>query len=300
MGMFTLSSQMVIEAPADTVWRIVAHRFDRIGDWAAAIDSSIAVTRGAGVVEAPVAGRVCRTGIRAVPEVTETVVEYDEAARTLTYEATDGVPGFVALARNRWHVTALDGGRCLVAFVATVQVRGLVGQLARWWLLLRANRMGRQLFADLEHYVERGTPSPRKQRRTAAPAARRLRAALRANAAFSLASGAVLMAAGWFLAEPWRLGPDWLPPAVGLAVAGFGLLTAWLTGRPRQLLRSGAVLVTAADLAWVAGSAALLAWRPPPPLGAVATAAVAAFAVRQVAALAASRHAVDLPVASSR
>jgi len=128
------------------------------------------------------------------------------------------------------------------------------------------------------------------------PTIRQLRTTLRANAGFSLAGGAMLVTAGWFLAGPWDLGPPWLPPAVGVAVAGFGLLTARLTGAPQRRLRRGAVLVTAADLAWVTGSAALLIWHRPSPAAAVATTvaagAVAAFAVRQIATLRAGLPAV--------
>jgi hypothetical protein len=34
-----------------------------------------------------VPGRVCRTGVALVPEVTETIVAFDDTGRTLTYEA---------------------------------------------------------------------------------------------------------------------------------------------------------------------------------------------------------------------
>lgn len=46
-------------------------------------------------VAAPVGARVCDTGIRALPQVTETVDAKDAAARTLTYEATAGNGGSV-------------------------------------------------------------------------------------------------------------------------------------------------------------------------------------------------------------
>jgi hypothetical protein len=165
--MSSLTSHIIITAPADAVWEIVAHRFDRIGDWATAIPSSTPSPTWAGgssAAGAPVGGRVCQTGLRLVPEVTETVVTYDETGRTLTYEATAGVPAFVTAARNQWRVTVLDGDRTEIGFTAQLEVRGLLGRLARWWLLARVGRDGRHVLADLKHYVEHGTPSPRKQR----------------------------------------------------------------------------------------------------------------------------------------
>ena len=94
--MSALTSAIIIDAPADRVWQVIAHQFDRIGDWATAIPASAARCRRAVAGRrAPVPGRVCHTGIRMVPTVTETIVAYDEVARTLTYEATDGMPSFV-------------------------------------------------------------------------------------------------------------------------------------------------------------------------------------------------------------
>jgi hypothetical protein len=38
--MTALTSDIVIDAPADVVWQVIAHQFDRIGDWATAIPAS--------------------------------------------------------------------------------------------------------------------------------------------------------------------------------------------------------------------------------------------------------------------
>ena len=97
---------------------------------------------------------------------------YDDTVRTLTYQATAGLPAFIALARNQWQVTALDGARTRVAFTAQVELRGLLGQLAWWILLAQIRHTGRHLLADLKHYVEHGAPSPRKQRHLARTAKR--------------------------------------------------------------------------------------------------------------------------------
>lgn len=125
------------------------------------------------------------------------------------------------------------------------------------------------------------------------PMTRWLRAALRANAVFSLGSGLVLAVGGAFVARPWGLGPAVLPPAVGVAVAVFGVLVAWLAVQPVGGLRRGAILVVAADAVWVLGSVALFALYPlsGPVVVVVAAVAVvvAGLAVWQVAEWAAVR-----------
>jgi len=158
-----LSNHIIIEAPADAVWEVVGHQFGHIGQWATAIPASTTDCSAPSTAGAPVAGRVCQTGIRLISEVTETIVAYDETGRTLTYEATAGTPAFVTKARNRWQVTALDGQRTDVAFEAQVEVRGLLGRAVRWWILAQAGHEGRHILDDLKHYVEHSAPCPRKQ-----------------------------------------------------------------------------------------------------------------------------------------
>jgi hypothetical protein len=179
-----LSVDLVIAAPADQVWNVIGPGFDRIGEWATAIPASTAVPihrsepgppAAAAARAAPVAGRVCRTGIRLVPKITETLIVYDDAHRTLTYQAS-GMPTFVTLARNTWTVIPLDPGRCLVRLRARFDTRGPLGLLGRWAILTQTRRTSRHLADDLRHYAETGTPSPRKQRqqqRAAAAAGRR-------------------------------------------------------------------------------------------------------------------------------
>jgi hypothetical protein len=248
-----LSSSITIEASADHVWSIVAHRFDRIGEWATVVPSSAAATVST-PLDAPIAGRVCQTGMRAAPEVTETVVAYDESAKTLTYQATAGLPALVTLARNTWRVTPLTEEQTQVTHAGQLEVRGLLGALAKRRLRTRAARDGRHLLDDLKHFAEHGRPSPRKLRDPVAavgtlPASRHLRAALRTNAVFSLASALALIAGAW-----WSL----ILPLVGVPVAGFGLLAAGLAAAPAEPLRRRAVWVIVADAGWVGASITVL------------------------------------------
>ncbi len=160
------SGEIPVEASAEQVWDVVARQFSHIGDWATAIPASRANPEAHVKTDAPVAGRVCETGVPMLPHVEDTIVAYDDAARTLTYEAA-GMPAFVATARNRWQVTAVDEHRALVRFDGVMETRGIVGGLLGLLLRVRLAREGRKLLDDLRHYVENGQPSPRKQRQLA-------------------------------------------------------------------------------------------------------------------------------------
>jgi hypothetical protein len=158
-----VSSETIIDASADRVWEIVGHQFTRIGEWATAIPASRPSSQTPGAAEAPVAGRVCETGLPMVPAVEETILAYDEGGRTLTY-AGAGLPRFVREARNQWSVIPLDDQRARVRVEAIIEMRGLVGLLFAAPFRLWAARVGGNTLDDLKHYVELGRPSTRKQR----------------------------------------------------------------------------------------------------------------------------------------
>jgi len=161
--MATITAERIIEAPADAVWEVIAHQFDRVGEWATAIPTSTASVGINANVGAPVMGRVCFTDVQMVPEVEERIVAYDEADRSLTYEG-HGLPKFIKTARNNWHVEALGHRRSRVSLEATLEPRGILGRLMYVLLRLQLTRIGPQFLSDLEHYIEHGEPSPRKQR----------------------------------------------------------------------------------------------------------------------------------------
>ncbi|GIJ43968.1 hypothetical protein Val02_08540 [Virgisporangium aliadipatigenens] len=166
--MSEISVDLLVAAPADAVWKVIGPGFARIGEWSTAVVTSTAVPRDAADTRVPAAGasaagRVCDTGLRLVPRITETLVAYDDAARTLTYEA-GGMPSFVTLARNTWSVTPMDETRCRVSLRARFDTRGPLGLLGRWVILAQARRAARHLAEDLRHVAETGTPSPRKRR----------------------------------------------------------------------------------------------------------------------------------------
>jgi hypothetical protein len=135
------------------VWEVVGHRFDRVAEWTGLVRSSCPLPGAPSVEGAKVAGRVCRTGIPMFPEVTERIVAYDEAARTLTYEAAL-LPPWLPSARNQWRVEEVDDTRTRVSLRAHVQTRGVLGRLAYLLLRVALARSGPRILRDLRRHVE--------------------------------------------------------------------------------------------------------------------------------------------------
>ncbi len=89
---------------------------------------------------------------------------------------------------------------------------------------------------------------------------RLLRIALRANAAFAVASAALLLAGAPAVASFLGNASPADAFGTGLLLAGFGATLLWIAGRPSVSARLVAAVI-ALDTAWVAGSLAVL-WLP--------------------------------------
>lgn len=157
-----------IESAASRVWQVVGDRFMHVGEWAGPVSHSCPVGS-----ETPAIGieRECHTvGVGPVPpgKLRERLTAFDSESMSLAYEASAGMPGFVASATNRWSVVAVGAGRSRLLMHATFRLRGamrLLKPLVRW----RMRREARLVLNDLKHYVEHGTPHPRKSAVPATP-----------------------------------------------------------------------------------------------------------------------------------
>ncbi|MGI5286506.1 SRPBCC family protein [Nonomuraea polychroma] len=153
-----ISLRITIAAPAEKVWEMVAHHFDRVDEWATVVHASYALPGPPVVAEAPVAGRVCRTGLPVLRQVSEHIVAYDEIARTLTYQA-ELLPGLLPQARNQWEVIPVGPARSQVTTHASVQTHGILGALL--YVLVRPylRHAGRRFLRDLRRHLEHAQAS---------------------------------------------------------------------------------------------------------------------------------------------
>ncbi len=115
---FNIHLEEDVEASADKVWGVVAHRFAEVGEWAPNIETSRAITLDEVppecivAPEAPVPGRVTPNPLG---DLTEILIMYSEDDKTFTFD-TAGLPPIVTHAINTTRVTELDSGRSKVTF----------------------------------------------------------------------------------------------------------------------------------------------------------------------------------------
>lgn len=154
-----------IDATADHVWEVFAHRFNDADAWMASVPRSYGKENGASIEGAPSAGRICElrpdgTGMKA----SERFVAYDETAKTCSVhvEFVDA-PQLFPLRHNSLDLSVVedpDGGSTVTwVFGAKLEPWGYV----MWPLLWRGMTVAwKQLCEEFEHYVVTGTPHPRK------------------------------------------------------------------------------------------------------------------------------------------
>ncbi len=155
-----IKKQFSVSAPPARVWEVLAHEFDQVDRWASAVSRSVLRTDGAVPEGAPASGRVCESQIGPIQE---SILTFDEGRRVLAYEAhAPKMPFFVRGLRNRWEVLESGDNTSTVHMNATIRLMVpfnlLMGPLIRF-------QMGRLLslaVEELAHYVETGTPHPRK------------------------------------------------------------------------------------------------------------------------------------------
>lgn len=151
--------EIIINAPAATVWAAIGAGFGDIGRWAAPITaSSLDGAPGAGAVRSC---QIAQFGPVPAGVIQERLLAYDPQAMTFEYDALSGMPGFVARAGNRWSVQARDADSCVVRQHAMLALRGPARALAPL-MRPKLERDGRKVLEELKHWVERGAPHPRK------------------------------------------------------------------------------------------------------------------------------------------
>ncbi len=154
-----MRAELVISAPAEDAWAVVGEGFGEIGEWASAIaESSMEGQPGTGQV------RTCHVagfGPVAPGVIKERLIDFDPEAMSLSYEAEEGMPGFIARAVSRWSVYAGPGRSCTVRIHATLTLRAAVRPLGPL-LRQRMRADTRQALAELRHRIETGRPHPAK------------------------------------------------------------------------------------------------------------------------------------------
>lgn len=157
----------IISAPVDKVWSIVAHDFDKVGEWSSAVADSGPNLDASVPDGATVGGRVCATP--GFGDLKETFTHYSEADTEFTFQVS-GMPSFITLAQNHVTVRPAGSGRTEVTLDITMETNAL-GKVMGPMFAIKLKQTLNTFLDELTAYVERGEVSKKKAKQLAKLAA---------------------------------------------------------------------------------------------------------------------------------
>jgi hypothetical protein len=160
---------ITIQATPDKVWEVFAHNFDSAGDWMASVPKSVGAEVGERWDGAQSAGRVCDlTAGKSPIQVSERFLAYDEANKTCTIEVVPTqAPKLIPFRKNvvEVEVVADGAGGTDMNWVLTSTLSPHTYVFYPLFKLALGVFV-RQIQEELKHFVETGTPHPRKVKAT--------------------------------------------------------------------------------------------------------------------------------------
>lgn len=152
---------MIVAAGADDVWRVIADEYGQVDRWASAVERSEPVSSGDILDGAPMAGRTCQTSLGPFKEE---IVRYDKGQFEIAYAATgDKMPFFVKGMVANWKLFEKSAGQTDVQMALTVKLLPVFNILMALPMKIQLGKVVRESLEECKHFVETGTPHPRKK-----------------------------------------------------------------------------------------------------------------------------------------
>lgn len=153
-----------IHVSADKLWDIIGPGFANASHWSTNVDHSV----GSGTPEfegATCSSRSCDVNAKGFNKIDEKLTLYNASNKELTYEITDGNPGFVVLASNNWKVIDLGNNQSALEMNLEFKMKKFMGFLMGGMLNKNINSFVPVIFKDLKIYAETGEISDDKKER---------------------------------------------------------------------------------------------------------------------------------------
>lgn len=149
--------QITVNAPFETVWRILFEEFADVGTWTTAVRQSKPNPNTSVINGQELEGRICETPFG---RTIENFTMYDEKSHKFTYEVEDGMPAMITKAKNTWQATP-RGNQTVVDMHLVMETNRFPGKLME--PLLKRQMVGfmNNVLEELQHYAETGRLHPR-------------------------------------------------------------------------------------------------------------------------------------------
>ncbi|MEM9001639.1 MAG: SRPBCC family protein [Bacteroidota bacterium] len=153
---------LYIDVPKDSLWKITALQYGRIGDWSAGVKTSEGGSVGGfnGEIHTE---RVCEPGYKGFKKTTERIIDYRPKQYYFTYQIAEGLPHMVTYATNTW--THEDEGQgTKITMKVTMELKGLMGTLMKGTMIRKMGKILKENLEELKIYAETGELHERKKK----------------------------------------------------------------------------------------------------------------------------------------
>ncbi|MEM9339918.1 MAG: SRPBCC family protein [Bacteroidota bacterium] len=157
-----IEQSMYIEVSKDSLWKLTALQYEKIGLWSAGVKSSeggsISGFNGDIYTE-----RVCVPGYKGFRKTTERIIDFQPEKDYFTYQIAEGLPGMVKYATNTW-VHEQEGSGTRLTMQVNMELQGLMGTMMKGPLKKKMSKILRENLEELKIYAETGELHERKKK----------------------------------------------------------------------------------------------------------------------------------------
>lgn len=156
----TLMSE-VINVSADSLWAICS-KFDKTAEWTSTLNHSY----GTGKSEfegATCSSRTCETDF-GKGMVVEELIMFNDENKELSYNLTEGAPGFITLANNHWKVIEIGDNQSKIKMNVTMHMKKFAGFFFGGLIKKQMRKQVNIVLKELKFYAETGEVSEAKKK----------------------------------------------------------------------------------------------------------------------------------------
>jgi hypothetical protein len=157
----TLTSE-IINVSADSLWAI-CRQFDKTAEWTSTLNHSY----GTGEPEhegATCSSRTCETNIGKGNKVVEELTMFSDENKELSYNLTEGAPGFITLANNHWKVIKVGPNQAKIEMKVTMHMKRFAGFFLSGLIVKQMKKQVNVVQNELKIYAETGEVSEAKKK----------------------------------------------------------------------------------------------------------------------------------------
>lgn len=152
-----IEKEILVNKSINAAWNVLGLDFANASKWASAVNHSEG--RGNAFNGSNCSERGCSTTMGSIKEK---LYAFSNENFTLAYEVAEGMPSMIKSATNTWKLIDVGHNTCKLQITMDIRMGGFFGSLLKPMVKMQMSKMGNHLVEDFAHYVENGTPHPRK------------------------------------------------------------------------------------------------------------------------------------------